>query len=58
MKVFEKANKYQETNSTKFPVISVVLLDEGDFIYFLVIDYFYLNYFFVLSLTYIYVIIF
>ena len=30
IKVFEKANKYQETNSKQFPVISVVLLDEGD----------------------------
>ena len=30
LKVFEKANKYQETNSKQFPVISVVLLDEGD----------------------------
>src|SRR6266498_877943 len=31
IKVFEKANKYQETTSKQFPVISVVLLDEGDF---------------------------
>jgi len=31
IKVFDKANKYQETTSKQFPVISVVLLDEGDF---------------------------
>jgi len=30
LKVFEKANKYQETSSEQFPVISVVLLDEGE----------------------------
>ncbi|RIA99608.1 hypothetical protein C1645_849990 [Glomus cerebriforme] len=28
IKVFDKANKYQETTSKQFPVISVVLLDE------------------------------
>ncbi|RIA81638.1 hypothetical protein C1645_547708 [Glomus cerebriforme] len=28
IKVFDKANKYQETTSQQFPVISVVLLDE------------------------------
>ncbi|PKC60440.1 hypothetical protein RhiirA1_539838, partial [Rhizophagus irregularis] len=28
MKVFDKANKYQETTSNQFPVISVVLLEE------------------------------
>ncbi|PKC63659.1 hypothetical protein RhiirA1_537611, partial [Rhizophagus irregularis] len=28
IKVFDKANKYQETTSNQFPVISVVLLDE------------------------------
>ncbi|CAJ0628335.1 12323_t:CDS:10 [Entrophospora sp. SA101] len=28
LKVFEKANKYQETSRDEFPVISVVLLDE------------------------------
>ena len=32
IKVFDKANKYQETTSKQFPVISVVLLDEGNFI--------------------------
>jgi hypothetical protein len=31
IKVFDKANKYQETTSKQYPVISVVLLDEGDF---------------------------
>jgi hypothetical protein len=31
IKVFDKANKYQETTSQQFPVISVVLLDEGDY---------------------------
>jgi hypothetical protein len=31
IKVFDKANKYQETTSKQFPVISVVLLDYGDF---------------------------
>src|SRR5436190_13496868 len=31
IKVFDKANKYQETTSKQFPVISVVLLDKGDF---------------------------
>ncbi|PKK65362.1 hypothetical protein RhiirC2_68609 [Rhizophagus irregularis] len=30
IKVFEKANKYQETTSNQFPVISVVLLDNVD----------------------------
>jgi hypothetical protein len=30
IKVFDKANKYQETTSKQFPVISVVLLDEGN----------------------------
>ena len=35
IKVFDKANKYQETTSKQFPVISVVLLDNGIFhIYF------------------------
>ena len=29
LKVFEKANKYQETSRKEFPVASVVLLDEG-----------------------------
>ena len=29
LKVFEKANKYQETSRKKFPVASVVLLDGG-----------------------------
>src|SRR5581483_10715085 len=29
IKVFDKANKFQETASDQFPVISVVLLDEG-----------------------------
>ncbi|KAF0511309.1 e3 ubiquitin-protein ligase [Gigaspora margarita] len=29
IKVFEKANKYQETSSKEFSVISVVVLDEG-----------------------------
>ncbi|PKY54759.1 hypothetical protein RhiirA4_548384 [Rhizophagus irregularis] len=31
IKVFDKANKYQETTSKQFPVIGVVLLDNGDF---------------------------
>src|SRR6266496_4922304 len=31
IKVFDKANKFQETTSNQFPVISVVLLDEGNF---------------------------
>jgi hypothetical protein len=31
IKVFDKANKYQETTSMQLPVISVVLLDNGDF---------------------------
>jgi hypothetical protein len=31
IKVFNKANKFQETTSSQFPVISVVLLDEGNF---------------------------
>src|SRR6266498_2069610 len=30
IKVFDKANKYQKTNFKQFPVISVVLLDEGN----------------------------
>src|SRR5581483_8193099 len=29
IKVFDKANKYQETTSKQFPVISVVLIDNG-----------------------------
>ncbi|PKY63345.1 hypothetical protein RhiirA4_532552 [Rhizophagus irregularis] len=33
IKVFEKANKFQETTSKQFPVASVVLLDEGNFIF-------------------------
>ena len=33
IKVFDKANRFQETTSTQFPVISVVLLDEGSFVY-------------------------
>jgi hypothetical protein len=37
IKVFDKANKFQETTSKQFPVISVVLLDEGNFNYFLMI---------------------
>src|SRR6266542_5386962 len=39
IKVFDMANKYQETTSKQFPVISVVLLDEGNrnFIYFLMV---------------------
>jgi hypothetical protein len=37
IKVFDKANKYQETTSKQFPVISVVLLDGGDFHLFLII---------------------
>ncbi|GES73776.1 hypothetical protein GLOIN_2v432849 [Rhizophagus clarus] len=31
IKVFDKANKYQETSSTQFPIISVVLLENVDF---------------------------
>jgi hypothetical protein len=31
IKVFDMANKYQETTSKQFPIISVVLLDDGDF---------------------------
>jgi hypothetical protein len=31
IKVFDKAKKYQETNSKEFPIISVVLLNEGNF---------------------------
>jgi hypothetical protein len=31
IKVFDKANKYQETDSKQFPIISVVLLDDGNF---------------------------
>nr|AMJ52381.1 hypothetical protein [Rhizophagus clarus] len=31
IKVFDKANKYQETTSNQYPVISVVLLDNGNF---------------------------
>ena len=29
IKIFDKANKYQETSSKQFPVISVVLIDDG-----------------------------
>ncbi|CAJ0853177.1 12352_t:CDS:2 [Entrophospora sp. SA101] len=35
LKVFEKANKYQDTSRKEFPVISVVLLDEGALLIFL-----------------------
>jgi hypothetical protein len=42
IRVFDKANKYQETTSKQFPVISVVLLDNGN-IYFLMV--FFLHYF-------------
>jgi len=33
IKVFDKANEYQETTSKKFPVISVVLLENGKYNY-------------------------
>ena len=39
IKVFDKANKYQETTSKQFPVISVVLLDNGNFYVFLDVFY-------------------
>ena len=51
IKVFDKANKYQETTSKQFPVVSVVLLDEGNlFIFFrssyiIFIEVFRINYY-------------
>jgi hypothetical protein len=52
IKVFDKANKYQETDSKQFPIISVVLLDDGNFAYdlflhcFIRFDYIYFLYFY------------
>jgi len=39
-KVFQKAKAYQETSSKEFPVVSVVLLDEGEYILYLLENFF------------------